>query len=168
MRIEEYAGSDTLTLEQNHIKKVLIRVRLLNRELVIENGFLDKVEDNTAVRIWSEKRQQEKGDSFEYGDLPYLLDVKVDKYLFRARAQYWNPPYSCLNFGKVDLVPTIEEYTTLLRCLKVQVNKAYSRASNVLTFLNKLINITGMSEQWVATRIKKEIINASLRKVCGI
>ncbi|MFQ6652054.1 hypothetical protein Gotur_024100 [Gossypium turneri] len=30
-----------------------------------------------------------------YGDLPYLLDVKVDKYLFRALAHFWNPAYSC-------------------------------------------------------------------------
>ncbi|MBA0672986.1 hypothetical protein Goklo_025367 [Gossypium klotzschianum] len=26
----------------------------------------------------------------EYDDLPYLLNVKVDKHLFRALAQYWN------------------------------------------------------------------------------
>ncbi|MBA0876112.1 hypothetical protein Goshw_001823 [Gossypium schwendimanii] len=37
-----------------------------------------------------------------------------DKYLFRALAQFWNPAYSCFTFGKVDLVPTVEEYTTLL------------------------------------------------------
>ncbi|MFQ6646366.1 hypothetical protein Gotur_019077 [Gossypium turneri] len=73
----------------------------------MEKGFLDKVENNTAVRIWSEKTQQEKSDSLTkgymlelwdftrislfyhyYGDLPYLLDVKVDKHLFRAIAQY--------------------------------------------------------------------------------
>ncbi|MBA0556502.1 hypothetical protein Golob_026597 [Gossypium lobatum] len=29
----------------------------------MEKRFLDKVEDNMAVRIWSEKTQQEKGDS---------------------------------------------------------------------------------------------------------
>ncbi|KAH1063282.1 hypothetical protein J1N35_028269 [Gossypium stocksii] len=89
----------------------------------MERGFLDKVEDNAAVRIWSEKTQQEKGDSLtegyvsklwdfthisvtknnlqelkgiwgqwddkirqlfysNYSDLPYLLDVKMDKHLF--------------------------------------------------------------------------------------
>ncbi|MBA0778090.1 hypothetical protein Gotri_006011, partial [Gossypium trilobum] len=53
-----------------------------------------------------------------YGDLPYLLDIKVDEHLFRALAQYWNPAYSCFAFGKVDLVPTVEEYTALLRCLR--------------------------------------------------
>ncbi|MBA0811072.1 hypothetical protein Gohar_003007 [Gossypium harknessii] len=93
---------------------------------------------------------------YEYGDLPYLLDVKVDKYLFRALTQYWNLAYNCFTFEKVDLVPTVEEYTTLLRCLKIQIDKAYSRTVNVLTFLKRLMNITGMSEQWVAARIKQK------------
>ncbi|MBA0814363.1 hypothetical protein Gohar_020196 [Gossypium harknessii] len=42
----------------------------------------------------------------------------------------------------------------LLRCSKIQVDKAYSRAVNVPTFLKKLMNITGMSDQYVAARIK--------------
>ncbi|MFQ6671346.1 hypothetical protein Gotur_035920 [Gossypium turneri] len=122
----------------------------------MERGFLDKVEDNAAVRIWSETTQHEKGDSLaegyiselwdftrisvtqnslqelkeiwdqwneevrqlfysNYRDLPYLLDMKVDKHLFLALAQFWNPAYSFLTFGKVDLVPTVEEYMALLR-----------------------------------------------------
>ena len=93
----------------------------------MEKGFVDKVEDNAAVRIWAETTQREKGDSLtegyvselwdftrisviqndlremkevwdqwdveakqlfycNYGDLPYLLSVKVDKHLFRALA----------------------------------------------------------------------------------
>ncbi|MBA0799916.1 hypothetical protein Gohar_010396 [Gossypium harknessii] len=35
---------------------------------------------------------------------------------------------------------------TVLRCPKIQVDKAYSRAANIPTFLKKLMNITGMSE----------------------
>ncbi|MBA0765791.1 hypothetical protein Gotri_014934, partial [Gossypium trilobum] len=58
--------------------------------------------------------------------------------------------------GKVDLVPTVEEYTTLLCCLMIQVDKAYSRVANVLTFLKRLMNITGMSEPWVAAQIKQK------------
>ena len=163
----------------------------------MERDFLDKMEDNAAVRVWSEKVQQEKGDSLmegyaselwdftrisvtkdgvqelkeiwnqwdneikqlfysNYGDLPYLLDVRVDKRLFRALTQYWNPAYRCFTFGKVDLVPTVEEYTTLLRCPKIQVDKVYSKAANVPTFLKKLMSITGMSEQWVTARIKQK------------
>ncbi|MBA0819871.1 hypothetical protein Gohar_019592, partial [Gossypium harknessii] len=55
-----------------------------------------------------------------------------------------------------DLTPTVEEYTTLLRCPKIQVDKVYSRAANVPTLLKKLMNITGMSEQWVTARIQQK------------
>ncbi|MBA0881671.1 hypothetical protein Goshw_020551, partial [Gossypium schwendimanii] len=169
----------------------------LERKLTMEKGFLDKIEDNAAVRIWAETTQREKSDSLtkghtselwdftcisiiqnylremkeiwdqwdnetkqlfycNYGDLPYLLNVKVDKYLFRALTQFWNPAYSCFIFKKVDLVPTVEEHTTLLRCLKIQVDKAYSKAASVLTLLKKLMNITVMSEQWVTARIQQK------------
>ncbi|MBA0699437.1 hypothetical protein Goari_001073 [Gossypium aridum] len=115
---------------------------------LIQKRFLDKVEDNAAVEIWFEETQQEKGDSLtEYGDLPYLLDVKMDKNLFQALTQYKNLTYSYFTLGKVDLAPTVEEYTTLLCCLIIQVEKVYSRATNVLTFLKRLMNITGMSKQ---------------------
>ncbi|KAG8477142.1 hypothetical protein CXB51_030917 [Gossypium anomalum] len=163
----------------------------------MESEFLDKVEDNAAIRMWSEKIQLEKGDNLamgytsglsgftrisvtqnelqelrdiwaswddetkqlfyqSYGDLPYLLDIKVDKCLFRAMAQFWNPAYSCFTFGKVDLVPTVEEYTALLHCPKVQVDKVYSKAAGAPAFVKKLMNITGMSEQWVTARIQQK------------
>ncbi|KAG8471784.1 hypothetical protein CXB51_036386 [Gossypium anomalum] len=82
------------------------------------------------------------------GDLPYLLDVQIDERLFRALAQYWNSAYSCFTFGKVDLVPTIEEYTALIRCPKIQVDRIYSKAANGPAFSKRLMNITGISEQW--------------------
>ncbi|MFQ6670003.1 hypothetical protein Gotur_035043 [Gossypium turneri] len=44
----------------------------------------------------------------------------------------------------------------LLWCLRIQVDRAYSKAINVPTFLNKLMNIIGMSEQWVTARIKQQ------------
>ncbi|MBA0878994.1 hypothetical protein Goshw_027730 [Gossypium schwendimanii] len=74
----------------------------------MEKRFLDKVKDHVAVQTWSETTQWKKGDSLAegyvseswdmyqwndevkqlfysgYGDLPYLLDIKVDKHLFRA------------------------------------------------------------------------------------
>ncbi|MBA0881406.1 hypothetical protein Goshw_029934, partial [Gossypium schwendimanii] len=107
--------------------------------------------------IWDQWNDEVKQLFYSsYGDLPYLLDIKVDKHLFRALAQFWNPVYSCFTFERVDLVPTVEEYMALLCCSKIQVNKAYSRAANVLTFLKKLMNIIGMSEQWVAARIKQK------------
>ncbi|KAK5839798.1 hypothetical protein PVK06_008638 [Gossypium arboreum] len=44
----------------------------------------------------------------------------------------------------------------LLNCPKIQADRAYSRPVNVSPFLKKLMNITGMSEQWVAARIKQK------------
>ncbi|KAG8493342.1 hypothetical protein CXB51_010670 [Gossypium anomalum] len=64
--------------------------------------------------------------------------------------------YSCFTFGEVDLVPTVEEYTALLRCPRFQVDKIYSRAANVPTFWKKLMTITGMSKQWITARIKEK------------
>ncbi|MBA0786362.1 hypothetical protein Gotri_025003, partial [Gossypium trilobum] len=55
--------------------------------------------------------------------------IKVDKYLIRALAQFWNHAYSCFTFGGVDLVATVEEYMALLHCSKIQVDKTYSRAN---------------------------------------
>ncbi|MBA0755819.1 hypothetical protein Gogos_020019 [Gossypium gossypioides] len=54
------------------------------------------------------------------------------------------------------MVLTVEEYTALLRCPRIQVDKAYSRAVNVLTFVKKVMKITGMSKQWVTARIKQK------------
>ncbi|MBA0788653.1 hypothetical protein Gotri_026655 [Gossypium trilobum] len=107
--------------------------------------------------IWDQWNDEVKQLFYSgYGDLPYLLDIKVDKHLFYALAQFWNPAYSCFTFGGVDLVPTVEEYMALLRFSKILVDKAYSRAVNVPTFLKKLMNIIRMSEQWVAAQIKQK------------
>ncbi|MBA0881573.1 hypothetical protein Goshw_009202, partial [Gossypium schwendimanii] len=102
---------------------VSIRVRLLTRELAMENEFLDKMEDNAVVRVWSEKTQLEKGDSLTEGYTLELWDftyISVDKHFFRALAKIWNSTYSDFTFGEVDLVPTIAEYIVLLRFPKIQ------------------------------------------------
>ncbi|MBA0676329.1 hypothetical protein Goari_017808 [Gossypium aridum] len=78
----------------------------------MEKGFFDKVEDKAAIRIWSEKTQQEKGGSLMKG-------------LGTHRRRVHNSGH----------------------CPRKQADKAYSRAANVLTFLKRLMSITGMSEQ---------------------
>ncbi|MBA0853975.1 hypothetical protein Goshw_024556 [Gossypium schwendimanii] len=117
----------------------------------MEREFLGKVEDNAAVRVWSEKVQQEKGDSVAKGYTSELWDftrisvTQNNKHLFRALVQYWNPAYSCFMFGKVDLVPIVEEYTTLLRCPRPQIDKAYLKQKRVVIFalsIYGLVNFT--------------------------
>ncbi|KAL1142523.1 hypothetical protein V6Z11_A11G101600 [Gossypium hirsutum] len=91
-----------------------------------------------------------------YSDVSYLLDIRVDKNLFQALVQFWNSAYKCFTFGEVDLVPTIEEYTTLLRCPKIQVRKTYARVFSSQTFVKKLMSISGMSEPWVTIQIQQK------------
>ncbi|MBA0764046.1 hypothetical protein Gotri_013419 [Gossypium trilobum] len=40
----------------------------------MEKGFLDKMKNNAAVRIWSKKTKQEKGDSLAEGYMSELWD----------------------------------------------------------------------------------------------
>ncbi|MBA0626927.1 hypothetical protein Godav_004497, partial [Gossypium davidsonii] len=85
----------------------------------MEKGFLGNVEDNAAVRTWSKMTQCRKCDSLAEGYVSELWDfthISVTQHNF------------CFTFGKVDLVPTIEEYMALLWCSKIQVDRAYSRA----------------------------------------
>ncbi|MFQ6671645.1 hypothetical protein Gotur_036113 [Gossypium turneri] len=82
----------------------------------MENEFLDKVEDNTAVQTWSEATQRGKGDSLAEGYVSQLWDftsISVTQNSLQELKEIWD-----------------------------QWND------------EKLVNITGMSEQWVATRIK--------------
>ncbi|MBA0820752.1 hypothetical protein Gohar_000013, partial [Gossypium harknessii] len=101
----------------------------------MEKGFVDKVKDNAAVWIWSEKTQQEKGDNLTEGYMSELWD-------FTRISVTQN---NLQKLKEVDLVPTVEEYIILLRCLRIQADKAYFRAANVLTFLKKLMSIIGMN-----------------------
>ncbi|MBA0637109.1 hypothetical protein Godav_029978 [Gossypium davidsonii] len=97
------------------LRKALVHIQLLDRKLIMEKGFLDKNSLQELKEIWDQWNDEVRQLFYSnYGDLPYLLDMKI------------------------------------------QVDRAYSRAVSVPTFLKKLMNITGMSEKWVAARIKQK------------
>ncbi|KAK5846033.1 hypothetical protein PVK06_002299 [Gossypium arboreum] len=59
----------------------------------MENEFLDKVEDNTVVRMWSEKMQLEKGDSLAEGYTSELWDfthISVTQNEFQELRDIWS------------------------------------------------------------------------------
>ncbi|KAG8480383.1 hypothetical protein CXB51_025105 [Gossypium anomalum] len=134
----------------------------------LAEGYISELQDYTRINVvqnelqelrdiwasWDERIKQLFYQS--YGDISYLLDVRVDKHLFRAVVQFWNSAYKCFTFGDVDLVPTIEEYTTLLRCPKIQVRKTYARVFSSQVFVKKLMSISGMSEPWVTARVQQK------------
>ncbi|KAG8502325.1 hypothetical protein CXB51_000327 [Gossypium anomalum] len=136
---------------------------------IMENGLLDRVEGNANVHRWSEQTQLEKGDSIAAGHMSELSGytrISVMQNNLQELKEIWDQwgnetkqlfyAYSCFTFGEVDLVPTVEEYTALLRCPRFQVDRIYSRAFNVPTFWKKLIAIRGMSEQWITAKIKEK------------
>ncbi|KAK5839423.1 hypothetical protein PVK06_008211 [Gossypium arboreum] len=139
----------------------------------MKNEFLDKVKDNAFVQRWSENAQLEKGDSSTEGYTSELWDftrISVAQNNLQELKELWShwdeemKQLLYCNYGdipylldvKVDLAPTVEEYTVLLRCLRFQVDKIYSRAINTPNFVKRLINIIGMSEQWVTARVQQK------------
>ncbi|KAG8480638.1 hypothetical protein CXB51_025229 [Gossypium anomalum] len=118
------------------------------------NEYLDKVEDNASVCTWSEKTQLEKGDSITEGYTSELWDftrINSTQNEFQELRDIWVNGMTRLN-----LVLTLVEYTILLRCQKIQGNKAYDRLANLPTFVKKLMMIIGMSEQWAAAQIQQK------------
>ncbi|XP_017648099.1 uncharacterized protein LOC108488328 [Gossypium arboreum] len=100
--------------------------------------------------------------------IAWQKDIRVDKNLFRALVQFWNSAYKCFTFGEVDLVPTMEEYTTLLRCPKIQVRKTYAWVFSSQTFVKKLMSISGMSEPWALRHVDEAVIDLFDRLEKGI
>ncbi|MBA0820045.1 hypothetical protein Gohar_028366 [Gossypium harknessii] len=124
-----------------HHKKVLIHVQLQNRELVMEKGFLDQVENNATgymSELWDFTHISVTRNNLQ--ELKEIWDQWDDETKQLFYYNYGNLPYLL----EVDLVPTVEEYTTLLRCSRIQVDKVYSRAANILTFLKRLMCIMRM------------------------
>ncbi|MFQ6658451.1 hypothetical protein Gotur_027724 [Gossypium turneri] len=62
-------------------------------KLVMEKGFLDKVEDNAAVQAWSETTQHEKGDSLAKGYISELWDftcISVTQNSLQELKEIWD------------------------------------------------------------------------------
>ena len=63
----------------------------------------------------------------QYGQLASLIAVKVDEFLIRAAIQFWDPSYRCFTFNGEDMMPTIEEYSMLIRLNLQCPDKVYYR-----------------------------------------
>ncbi|MFQ6645687.1 hypothetical protein Gotur_019764, partial [Gossypium turneri] len=59
----------------------------------MEKGFLDKVEDNAAVRTWSKMTQHEKGDSLAEGYVSKLWNftrIRVTQNSLQELKEIWD------------------------------------------------------------------------------
>ncbi|XP_039031219.1 uncharacterized protein LOC120165850 [Hibiscus syriacus] len=135
----------------------------------------DGIENPIRVQTWSEYGQTRFGDSLAtiedsifpektlfrgiYGDIVELLRVPIDPVVIRALAKCWNPAYWCFTFGKVDMTPTLEEYTTLLNILNVRRHSIYTKVIRPKGFIAKMITLTGKTKEWVEEYIRDEGIS---------
>ncbi|KAG8490344.1 hypothetical protein CXB51_016097 [Gossypium anomalum] len=95
------------------------------------------MESNAAVQAWVEITQQKKGDSLTEGYISELWDfthISVTQNNLQEIKEIW------------------DQWDD-----KFQIDKAYSRAVTVPTFLKKLMNIKGMNEQWVPPESSKKV-----------
>ncbi|KAL1155590.1 hypothetical protein V6Z11_A08G035300 [Gossypium hirsutum] len=103
----------------------------------MEKGFLDRMEDNAVVRVWSERTQQEKGDSLTEG----------------YESELWD-------FTRISVTQNnLQELRDIWNSWNGEVKQLFYCNYGDLPYLldvKKLMNITGMSEQWVAARIKQK------------
>ncbi|KAG8502958.1 hypothetical protein CXB51_000772 [Gossypium anomalum] len=132
----------------------------------MENGLLDKVEGNANVHRWSEQTQLEKGDSLAVGymsELSGYTRISVTQNNLQELKEIWdqlgNETKQLFydNYRDLPYLLDVQVDEHFFRALvQFQVDRIYSRATNVPTFWKKLMTITGMSEQWITARIKEK------------
>lgn len=144
MRQIQQEKGDCLT--QGHISILPERVHLDLQQ----NDFTE------MVGIWEQWRRAHR-DNFQnkYGHIAWLLYVPVDDQMLRAIVQFWDPSYRCFVFNKVDMTPTIEEYSSLLRIDHMQPDKIYWRAQKT-GHRRKLAKLLGMTTVEVDQHLKKK------------
>ncbi|KAG8492270.1 hypothetical protein CXB51_009954 [Gossypium anomalum] len=116
----------------------------------MENEFLSKVEDNAAVRAWSEKLQSEKGDGLAEGYVSELQDytrINVVQNELQELKDIW------ASWDERIKKLFYQNYGDISYLLDVRVDKHLFRA---LIFVKKLISISGMSEPWVTARVQQK------------
>ncbi|XP_039064023.1 uncharacterized protein LOC120208995 [Hibiscus syriacus] len=132
-----------------------------------ESVFLEKVIISVKQAHWSElSRIWARWDDNEkilfrevYSDIVELLRVSIDAVVVRVLAECWNPAYRCFTFGKVDMTPTLEEYTTPLNIPNIRRHSLYTKAIRPKGFTTKMITLTGKTKEWVKEYIHDERIS---------
>ncbi|XP_039039030.1 uncharacterized protein LOC120176749 [Hibiscus syriacus] len=111
-------------------------------------------------RIWATWDDNEKTMFREiYGDIAELLRVPIDSVLVQALVKCWNPAYRCFTFDKVDMTPTLEEYTALLNIPNVRKYSIYTKAIRPKGFITKMVSLMGKTKEWVEEYIRDERIS---------
>ncbi|KAL4319519.1 hypothetical protein GQ457_18G010460 [Hibiscus cannabinus] len=91
-----------------------------------------------------------------YGDIAHLLYVQVDETMLQALIQFWNPGYRCFTLNGKDLMPTVEEYSELLRIPNVNEGRVYTKPEGACNRFVALSQLAGRSTQWAEKLFSKK------------
>ncbi|KAL4342258.1 hypothetical protein GQ457_08G025480 [Hibiscus cannabinus] len=90
-------------------------------------GYISRYAESTCVnvkqndmgelkQVWESLDREGRQFFFTtYGDIAHLLYVQVGDTMLQALIQFWNLGYRCFTLNGKDLMPTVEEYSELLR-----------------------------------------------------
>ncbi|KAK8623537.1 hypothetical protein V6N13_118420 [Hibiscus sabdariffa] len=76
--------------------------------------------------------------------------------MLQALIQFWNPGYYCFTLNGKDLMPTVEEYTELLRVPNVKEGRIYTKPEKACNRFEMLGQLVGRSVQWADERFSKK------------
>ncbi|MBA0677936.1 hypothetical protein Goari_019310, partial [Gossypium aridum] len=91
-------------------------------------------------------------DKDKYGDVAQLLFVKPNDALLRPWYIFGDPTYRCFTFNVVDMVSTIEEYSTLLHYDFRDPLRIYWKQK--VDFWGPLANLIGLPVNTIKARLK--------------
>ena len=95
-----------------------------------EEPYTDLTQNRLSdlATLWEQFSISEKKKFREnYGDITSLISVPVKESLLQATLRFWDSFYRCFTFGKNDLVPTIKEYSVLVRVELQHLDKVYNQ-----------------------------------------
>ncbi|KAL4378273.1 hypothetical protein GQ457_02G019390 [Hibiscus cannabinus] len=134
----------------------------------LPDGYISRYAESTCVnvrqndveelrQVWESLDTEGRQFFFKtYGDIAHLLYVQVDETMLQALIQFWNPGYCCFTLNGKDLMPTVEEYSELLRIPNVMEGKVYTKPDGACNRFVALSQLAGRSTQWAGKLFSKK------------
>ncbi|KAL4325024.1 hypothetical protein GQ457_11G002140 [Hibiscus cannabinus] len=134
----------------------------------LPDGYISRYAESTCVnvrqndveelrQVWESLDTEGRQFFFKtYGDIAHLLYVQVDETMLQALIQFWNPGYCCFTLNGKDLMPTVEEYSELLRIPNVMEGKVYTKPDEACNRFVTLSQLAGRSTQWAGNLFSKK------------
>ncbi|XP_057953043.1 uncharacterized protein LOC131147544 [Malania oleifera] len=107
----------------------------------------------TIWKDWTPQRRLEFSQL--YGHIGFLLHITVNLQMVKALVDFWNPPYTCFTIDGIDMVPTIEEYSSLLHLMTQRSPYRTYVPDSRISLARELYNLAGVKIQRTAGESKR-------------